>query len=101
MSERCFVWEVPFDHPAFEGHFPGRPIVPGVVLLDRVMVFAQALAGDAAAAWTVSQAKFLSPVGPGELVAFEMTANAVGGWRFAARVGDRDVASGSLAPQAA
>ena len=28
-------FRVEADHPALEGHFPGRPIVPGVVLLDE------------------------------------------------------------------
>ena len=27
---------VPLDHPAIPGHFPGNPIVPGVLILTRV-----------------------------------------------------------------
>ena len=101
MSAHRFVWSVPEDHPAFAGHFPGRPIVPGVVLLDRAVLLAQALVGNEVGEWTVSQAKFLSPVGPGEAVAFELNADSRGGWRFVARAADRDVASGSLAPRSA
>lgn len=33
-----FRFAVPANHPALEGHFPGRPIVPGVLLLDRVLM---------------------------------------------------------------
>lgn len=29
---------IPAAHPALPGHFPGHPIVPGVLLLDEVMV---------------------------------------------------------------
>ena len=58
-------------HPAFAGHFPSRPVVPGVVLLDeslRAIVATFGIDDDALAAtiWKIGVAKFLSPVGPGE-----------------------------------
>ena len=100
MIERRFEWSVPEQHPAFAGHFPGRPILPGVVLLDRVVRLARTLADEdgLAVGWAVSQAKFLSPVGPGEKLIFVLTSDARGGWRFVVFAEDeRQVASGSLA----
>lgn len=34
MIERVIT--IPADHPCLPGHFPGRPIVPAVVILDEV-----------------------------------------------------------------
>ena len=96
MSEQRFSWQVPVEHPAFAGHFPGHPILPGVVLLDRAIWLAQSLSAEASL--SVSQCKFLSPVGPGEVLTFVFAPDARGGWRFAVEAADgRSVASGSLA----
>ena len=92
------VWRVPPDHPAFAGHFPGHPIVPGVVLLDQAVLLAQAHLGLAGGAWQVAQAKFLSPCGPDDELVFTLQDGARGGLSFVVRCGDRDVASGSLQP---
>lgn len=99
-----FHWLVPADHPAFAGHFPGKPIVPGVVLLDRAILFAEQLLGQPDLAWQVGNAKFFSPVGPGEALVFTLEAKASGSIAFTVRaVGNADaceVASGSLKPPA-
>ena len=56
-------FRVPEDHPALPGHFPGRPIVPGVLLLDAVL---QALRDAGAGLPTrLLRAKFAAPVMPG------------------------------------
>lgn len=52
------------DHPALPGHFPGDPVVPGVVLLDRI---ASAIERDGGGALRgILAVKFLAPLRPGE-----------------------------------
>lgn len=100
MAEAEFRWQVPADHPAFPGHFPGRPIVPGVVLLDRAILFAENMLGRPGLNWQVGNAKFFSPVGPDEMLSFTLTPKPSGAIAFTVRATDRDVAAGSLTPPA-
>jgi len=93
-GETTFV--VPPDHPAFAGHFPGRPIVPGVLLLDAaVHAVQQGIPG----ACHIGAAKFLSPVGPGETLTLSCTPGAGDSTHFEIRSGARKVATGTLVPQ--
>jgi 3-hydroxymyristoyl/3-hydroxydecanoyl-(acyl carrier protein) dehydratase len=92
---------VPRDHPAFDGHFPGRPILPGVCLLAEAMAALEAATGTAAADWRVESAKFTSTVEPGAALAIAHRGEETGRVRFEIRAGDRIVASGVLARRAA
>jgi len=83
------------DHPAFAGHFPGVPIVPGVVLLDRVILALEALA-PGEGRWHLANVKFVSPVGPGEPVEARFTPGAGEAIAFRLESAGRHVASGSL-----
>lgn len=61
------AFAVPADHPSLPGHFPGEPIVPGVVLLDEALALLLAVRPGMRAAGLAS-AKFSAPVRPGETV---------------------------------
>lgn len=98
MSEHVLPLSIAADHPAYAGHFPGRPILPGVVLLDAALhALAQSMPGSA----HLKSAKFHSPVQPGEALTLHTTASPTGGFRFEIRCidirgGDRSVASGTV-----
>jgi 3-hydroxyacyl-[acyl-carrier-protein] dehydratase len=53
------------DHPVFPGHFPGAPVVPGVLLLAQVLDAAEQWLGAAVQPVRLRQAKFPAPWLPG------------------------------------
>ena len=92
------------DHPAFAGHFPGAPILPGVVLLDAAVYAAtQALRTTApdgsersSPICQVASAKFLSPVRPGETLTIAFVRSASASLRFDIESDGKKVSSGTL-----
>jgi hypothetical protein len=87
---------IPPDHPAFAGHFPGHPVLPGVALLSLVM---ETLAERAGPAPRIDNAKFLQPVKPGATLTLGLTEQARG-FAFEIRQGDSTVARGAIATTA-
>ena len=89
------AFTIPADHPALPGHFPGRPVVPGVVLLDHVVDAVLATAPGRRAAG-LPLVKFTHPVRPGERVEVACATPDHGPVAFACRVGDTEVARGTV-----
>lgn len=82
------------DHPALPGHFPGNPIVPGVMILDRVLAPVYREHPDRQI--ELVQAKFSSPLKPGEVCRIDFVPDRSGGLRFECHSGGRQIASGVL-----
>lgn len=64
MSRMAFDFCVPALHPCLPGHFPGQPIVPGVLLLDHVLQAVRRLTGQDLR--SLEQVRFTSALLPGE-----------------------------------
>jgi len=77
--------EIPADHPAFAGHFPQFPVLPGAVLLDAALQIIQRARGIDLTQWKIASAKFLSVVRPGETLCLEHDAPKSGVIRFTIR----------------
>lgn len=87
---------IPHDHPALPGHFPGRPVVPGVVVLDRVYAAIEAAQGLLGVT-RLPQVKFVRPLLPGERAQVVLE-GAASRWRFRVLCEDGAlVASGEVA----
>jgi 3-hydroxyacyl-[acyl-carrier-protein] dehydratase len=89
------------EHPALAGHFPGAPIVPGVLLLDEMVRAVEADGGATRPRWRIGTAKFLKPVRPGETLTLQHERLPNGSVHFSIARASEPVAHGVLLPASA
>jgi 3-hydroxyacyl-[acyl-carrier-protein] dehydratase len=86
------------DHPSLPGHFPGAPLVPGVIILDEVVA--------ALAEWRensqlsgIRSVKFLAPLKPEEpfTISLSVTNKNTGEVSFCCRAEEHVIVEGRLA----
>jgi 3-hydroxyacyl-[acyl-carrier-protein] dehydratase len=102
----CAFKNISFNEPQFQGHFPGLPVMPGVLIVEAMAQSGAILAHQDHAFdpatqilffMTIDKAKFRSQVKPGDRLELEVVPVRKGSsvWKMkgTARVGDKVVAS--------
>lgn len=99
------AWVVRGDEDFFRGHFPGHPIVPGVLITEAAAQLAGVVAhrqagGDAGGMLVFNEAKFRRPVEPPATIILEVTSvgrfGSIHRFNFDATVDGASVAIGSV-----
>jgi 3-hydroxymyristoyl/3-hydroxydecanoyl-(acyl carrier protein) dehydratase len=95
MNSHESVLEVPADHPSLPGHFPGNPIVPGVLLLDEVLNAAERWLERTVHVRALPQVKFVQPLKPHETARIQLTLDG-SSLKFAIQKADATIAQGVM-----
>ncbi len=72
------IKNVTINEPFFQGHFPGQPIMPGVLVIEAmaqvagVMAFRSGVEGRSVYFMSIDNAKFRRPIVPGDQVVIEI-----------------------------
>jgi len=83
------------DHPALPGHFPGQPVVPGVVILSEVFATVHR-AHPEVVIEGIRQAKFLAQLGPDQAFDIELDESTGDSLKFVCRSGATILVQGRL-----
>ena len=69
---------LPDRHPSFDGHFPERPLLPGVVLLAEAIEALREAGVELPVPWRLGAVKFLAPCEPGDRLRVDWSVPASG-----------------------
>lgn len=91
-------WQtIPADHSALPGHFPGNPVVPGVVLMSQVWEAVCRQAGKPLNCTGWPSVKFLAPLLPGVPFRVEVEfGTGLSSAKFACKTASGTIAQGSV-----
>jgi len=92
MIKHTEKFHIAISHRALPGHFPGNPVVPGVILLDRVVATVECVWGKRIAG--LPQVKFLRPLLPDQEV--ELVIADDGNIHFSIVLGAMTIATGDI-----
>lgn len=98
---------VTINEPFFQGHFPGHPIMPGVLIVEALAQTACVLLGGRLKAENklafflgIEEAKFRNPVTPGAVLKLHVEVLKLGGragrFKGEAKVGDKTAAEAAM-----
>lgn len=72
------IKNVTINEPFFQGHFPGQPIMPGVLIIEAmaqvagILAYCSGVEGKSVYFMSIEKAKFRRPVVPGDQIRFEI-----------------------------
>ncbi|MBF0565543.1 MAG: 3-hydroxyacyl-ACP dehydratase FabZ [Nitrospirae bacterium] len=87
------IKNVTINEPFFQGHFPGNPVMPGVMIIEAmaqlsgILAFQSGVKGNAVYFMSIEKAKFRKPVIPGNQLFLDIRVTQKRGnvWKFTGR----------------
>jgi 3-hydroxyacyl-[acyl-carrier-protein] dehydratase len=86
------IKNVTINEPFFQGHFPGNPVMPGVLIVEAmaqvagILAFKSGVSGENVYFMSIEKVKFRKPVLPGDQLRIEVKVLHMRGnvWKFSA-----------------
>jgi 3-hydroxymyristoyl/3-hydroxydecanoyl-(acyl carrier protein) dehydratase len=92
MLQNEYRYSIPANHPSLDGHFPGNPIIPGVVILDKTL---QSMTQHTPAhSYKIEAIKFLQPFTPPATLTIKLVDKENNKIHFSAMNQDKMIAKG-------
>jgi len=87
------IKNVTINEPYFQGHFPGYPVMPGVLMVEAmaqlsgILAFKSGVKGNSVLFMSIEKAKFRKPVVPGDNLVLDIKVTHKRGnvWRFSGK----------------